>query len=173
MNKSTKIGDLTVEIVDFYPMYGMPQKKVVFSCHVCIITEQNITFDIRGYTVHMHYNETVDFKNIVYPPMKNGFDYEENKPVLFPIVNFLLLDKNYDFNEKIKEEIISQGKDFLKNFKFPKKFPRNFAQYCKVIKKGLEEGLKKEPKKDFDKKKSFNRSPSHMSYTPSIKKPLK
>ena len=120
----------TFEIVELYPMYGIPKAKLILSAHVYLIDHD---IDIRGFTVHVHSKEIKDDPkrtSKVYDPMAIAWDYDENKLVRFPIITMI----NDEIMDSIKQELINEGKKKLKSFKFPKNFPKNFFEYKALFK---------------------------------------
>lgn len=117
------------EIVELYPMYGIPKNKLVYNAHVYLI---DYDLDIRGFVVHAFakdHPKNVKQQSKVYSPMAFAWDTDEEKVARFPVVS--MTDKT--LIDDIKKELIIEGKKRIKTFKFPKKFPKNFMQYKAIM----------------------------------------
>lgn len=144
---------LKYEIVELYPIYGIPKCKLVMSAHIYLYDE-NFNMDLRGFTVHHHAFPDQDIKICkVYPPFQLNWDYEENRMVKFPVISF---NDNKIF-EDIVEKLLIAAKQKFKTFKFPTNFPKNFSAYLKMSKKKIKPPT--DPVFELKKKTGFKHKP--------------
>lgn len=127
------------EVVALYPNHGIKGQYLSMRAHVYII---DWDLDIRGFLVIVSKGKPTK----VTDPMMTAWDFQEKKPVRFPVTKCM----SSNILEEAKKQLKTKAEELFETFKFPKDFPKNYKEYLDFFRKRVK-SEKNTGKKGFDK----------------------